>query len=330
MPTRRLNDISEIEAQLALSPESVDLRERLLEVCAADESLASRPSRTATILWFISSRPDHFFCLSPFVSIDPDRYPHQFAEVRAAWLAQVEHAPDDAWRLRAAAFFVSHSSKPEARELLDRAARIAPSDPEVQIDLGRLVDDPSERFRFYSRARDLGSTHETLPVLRAVAAAECGSPEAQVAALELLERAGEDEACLGPATAWMETGRQLWERARRDSKDDREARAKTSAIARRSYYRHWGHTLLGLLALEAGDAEAAVAQLALSRAIQHDFRLDAYGPAPHLLRALCAAGYFEEVCAHLRAWLAFSQNDRAREWLDLAESRRVPALQESG
>ena len=324
MPLAEPSEIPEIEAQLALQPDSHRLRERLLEALVEEALGTSSPSRIATILWFISHYPGDAFCRSQFVAISPEADPTAFATVKAAWLDQVDRTPGDTQALRGAAFLISAASRADARQLLTRAAAQSPDDPDMAIELGRIADTALDRFGHFMRARQLGSTHQNLPVWVALAATQAHATEARPLAQELLDAAGEDEARVGAARSWQETGEDLWQRARRASENDADARALTQAITRFCYYKHWGHTVFGLLALENGDMAAALSHLELSKDIQHDFRLNAYGPAPHLLRALCQQGQFEAVQSFLVAWLAFSENDRARGWLTLVERRIIP------
>src|SRR5437868_15042468 len=102
MPLTEPSEMSEIEAQLALEPDSGRLREQVLEACAHEASGSSSSARIATILWFISHDPAHAYCRSPFMAISPEADPAAFALVKAAWLDQIDRAPGDSQTLRGA------------------------------------------------------------------------------------------------------------------------------------------------------------------------------------------------------------------------------------
>ncbi len=323
------SEIPELAAGLAADPDSRQLRERLLEATAHEGDHASSLLRIESILWLIRNDPGSHYCRTPFVLVSPhDRVAYN--RVKDAWTEQLDQkqgAPDV---LRGAAQLVARESRSEGRSLLNRAAELAPHDASIEIDLGLMCESPSDRFRHFSRASELGSAHENLPVWTALAAAEASEPIAAALAQNVVDLAAAAAAAAGPAATWQETGRDLWLKAREASSSDADARALTRSITRLAYYTHWGYTILGMLAVERGDVVAAAEHLDASLPVPHDFRLDAYGPAPHLVRALCSAGEFQPPERFLRGWLAFSPHARPRAWLVAVEQRRVPAEGETG
>lgn len=323
------SEIPELAAGLTVDPNSRHLRERLLEATAHEADHTSSLLRVESILWLIRNDPGSHYCRTPFVLVSPqDRVAYD--RIKDAWIEQLDQGHADPNVFRGAGQLIAKDSRAEGLTLLNRAAELAPNDASIEIDLGLMCESPSGRFRHFSRASQLGSDHENLPVWIALSAAEVSEPTAVALAQNVLDLAAAAAAASGPAATWHEAGRNLWLRAREASSSDADARALTRTIARLAYYTHWGHTILGMLAVERGDFATAVDHLDASLPVPHDFRLDAHGPAPHLVRALCTAGQFQPVARFLHKWLAFSPHDRPRTWLAAVEQRRVPTEDETG
>lgn len=78
-----------------------------------------------------------------------------------------------------------------------------------------------------------------------------------------------------------------------------------NAIAEHAFYKHWGHTVAGVVALRHGAVAEAVGHLLESAAVPGDFRLDAYGPSRLLAKALDAHGEHEAVRRYVDACAVF-------------------------
>lgn len=82
---------------------------------------------------------------------------------------------------------------------------------------------------------------------------------------------------------------------------------------------HLGHTVLGLLALDAQDHESAVAELRLSAQTPGSPQLSSFGPTMHLAKELLKIGQIEPVLAYLGQCRAFWEMGSV--WLDLWERK---------
>jgi tetratricopeptide (TPR) repeat protein len=82
---------------------------------------------------------------------------------------------------------------------------------------------------------------------------------------------------------------------------------------------HLAHTVVGLLALRAGEHSQAAAELQLSGAIQGSPQLNSFGPSMRLARALLRVGEFGPVLQYLKQCRAFWHMGVA--WLDVWEKK---------
>ena len=110
--------------------------------------------------------------------------------------------------------------------------------------------------------------------------------KAERAAGELMQLVNEARARFGERLDWLDEGRALWRRAKETTGSDDAAGELTDAIAQHAYRKHWGHTVLGLLACRSGDLDTAVGHLLASAEVRPDYRLSSYGPSLDLLRGV--------------------------------------------
>ena len=82
---------------------------------------------------------------------------------------------------------------------------------------------------------------------------------------------------------------------------------------------HFAHTVLGLLALAAGDVARAVEELKKAGATPGSPQLDTFGPTMQLAKELLRCGQFDAVLNYLGQCRTFWQ--RGAVWLDLWEEK---------
>lgn len=87
---------------------------------------------------------------------------------------------------------------------------------------------------------------------------------------------------------------------------------------------HVGHTVLGLLAMQSGDHQAAIAELQAAGATPGSPQLNSFGPTMQLAKSLLNAGHGAPVLDYLQQCRAFWK--MGGTWLDLWE-RKVRAGQ---
>jgi hypothetical protein len=330
MPLGEASEIAGLEAELLANPDSLELRERLLEAYGADPNLVGHPGRTANIRWFIDHDPGNHYARTPFMAVSPDAGA-AFEEIKAAWLARLEAPPLDACIMRGAASLIACHDIEAAVTILERAAALEPSNAEILIQIGLTSGAPTKQYLCFAKARELGSEHPNLVVWLSRAAAHSGHlDEPDLAARELLGWVEALDTTLGVAVTWRESGRELWLRARHACSSDTDARAMTTSLANRAYWKHWAHTILGVLACQREDLDQAEMHLRASADVQVDFRLAAYGPAPDLIRGLCTRHRWDEAALFLRDWVSKSEHPHARAWLGQIELRVVPGDAKTG
>ena len=82
---------------------------------------------------------------------------------------------------------------------------------------------------------------------------------------------------------------------------------------------HLGHTVLGLLALQDGNNEAAILELHASGNTPGSPQLNSFGPTMHLAKSLLKTGHVAPVLEYLKQCRAFWE--MGGTWLDLWERR---------
>ena len=85
--------------------------------------------------------------------------------------------------------------------------------------------------------------------------------KAEEAARELMQLVDGARAQFGDLLDWRDEGGALWKRAKESTGSDDKAGELTDAIAQHAYRKHWGHTVLGLLACRCGELDTAVSHL---------------------------------------------------------------------
>ena len=148
--------------------------------------------------------------------------------------------------------------------------------------------------------------------------------KSEEAARELMQLVDGARAQFGDLLDWRDEGGALWKRAKESTGADDKAGELTDAIAQHAYRKHWGHTVLGLLACRCGELDTAVSHLIASADVRPDYRLSSYGPSLDLLREICLRGRWEDGLEYLGRWETVWNDPRLREWIAAVNERRLP------
>ena len=323
-------EIEELELQLQTEPDSQELHEQLLWKYFEDENLREHPRRIESICWYVPRFPRTYLCRSPVVLIDPAFSPEGFRAVETEWLQLLSDNPYDAEVARGAANFFCVSNRSRSMEILRRIIDVDPNQGEVWTDLGRYSADPIERLVFFQEARRRGSTQSNLLVWIGRTAIDAGEfATAEAAGCELLALVDSTRAEYGDKLDWQEKSNAIWARAF-DATGEREAATRlVRAISDQAYHKHWGHTVLGYVALHRDDVKAALDHLQESGKVVSDPRLSSYGPSLTLAKELCLRGEWSGVAEYLRACESFWEDERLPLWRNMVEDRKLPDFQES-
>ncbi len=318
-------DIAVREKRLQSEPESLSIREQLLWGYFEDEALHGHPRRIDHILWYIRCFPQKFLCRSPVVQIDPAISREGYQTVESEWVRLLAKNPHDAEVARGAANFFCMNDLCRAREILHKIINRDSNLADIWTDLGRFSTDSKDRLRFLQEARRCGSTQPNLLVWIGRAAIETSDfTTAKAIGLELLALVDAARAEYGDKLDWKEKGREIWARAL-DATGDRSAASRlVKAISAHAYHKHWGHTMLGHVALNENSLSTALDHLLESGEVVRDPRLSSYGPSFSLARKVCIRGAWSEVTAYLKACESFWEDERLSVWRIKIESQELP------
>ena len=193
------------------------------------------------------------------------------------------------------------------------------------MDLGRIYPEPIRRLAAFQKARELRSSQPNLLTWIAHSAIEANADAAaEQAGLELLALVAEARSVFGEKLDWKDKGRALWTRARSVCSNETDAQELVEAITGNANRKHWGHTVLGVLAARRDDLSRAKQHLRDSAAVGSDYRLSAYGPSFLLARELCARGEWDAVTEYLLACQSFWNPEPLRQWIDQIRQQQVP------
>jgi hypothetical protein len=131
---------------------------------------------------------------------------------------------------------------------------------------------------------------------------------------ELLERVEVRRREFGEALQWRERGALLWKRARGLARTDEDAEKIVRAVSESSHDKHWGHTVLGVVACRRGALDTATDHVIAAFEITPDYRLNAYGPAPILLQELCRVGRAQDALKVLKTFGGIWEGEVAARW----------------
>jgi hypothetical protein len=245
--------------------------------------------------------------------------------VEREWLRLLAENAGDAEVARGAANFISTSDLIAAAEVLRKIIDGDPNQAEVWIDLGRLSAEPAKRLRFFQEARQRGSKHPNLLVWISRAAIETGDLKtAEAIGLELLALVDNARVEYGDKLDWKERGSSIWAKAL-DTTGERSAATRlVRAISAHAYHKHWGHTVMGHVALHRDNLSFAVDHLRNSGAVVSDPRLSSYGPCFTLAKELCIRGAWSEVASYLQACESFWEDERLPIWRNQVECQELP------
>jgi tetratricopeptide (TPR) repeat protein len=321
--------IEELEKSILTTPDLFDSYDRLLWVYLEDESLYNDPRRINHILRCIKRFPRETVCRTPFVHINSRMSPDGFAAVENEWLKLLSENPDDVKIALGSANFYCTKDLEKSIEILRSFIDKDPTQAEVWIELGRYITAPKERLRYLLEAERRGATQPNLIVWLAKSAVDAGENDIAIKyANELLETVNNLRAEHGDKLDWNEKGKSLFSKAFETTGNRSAASKIANAISVHAYHKHWGHTVLGLVALSRGKLRESIEHLRESGSVVGDHRLSSYGPSMSLAEKLCAKEQWVEVASYLRSCELFWQDERLPIWISMVDSQRLPDFNE--
>jgi tetratricopeptide (TPR) repeat protein len=301
----------ELEKRVAERPDDLALRQEVLEAYFLDRSPEGRKSRERHALWVVENAPDSWLAGSPFAGFVQALEPDAYERAKVLWLAHVGTRKASPAVLGNASDFFLLNDRDRALELLERAVKLAPDDPEWRRKLGHLhALEDSDREPKKEQARAALENFEA-----AAARTEHDSDRY----LNLGDMA--NAALRAGETAKAEAyARELLDLAEASSRDWNYGNAV-----------HDGHRILGQLALERGDVRSAKEHLLAAGETPGSPQLNSFGPELTLANDLLAAGERATVVEYLKACTRFwkTRGDDLRAWIAAIEAGQTPVLDRS-
>jgi tetratricopeptide (TPR) repeat protein len=298
-------DAAALEAELITNLDNLAAREQLITYYFY-EMITSRSSvleekREKHVFWLIEHHPESELAGSPEAEIMPMGFSgsvESYGRGKRLWLQQVEKYPDNQQILRNAARFLSLSEGKLAKDLLEKAAALDPSDAETTSSLAQSYD------------------HERM---------ESTSPEDKAAlakkSLSLRERALEKTASeqrfyeLGSvAKSALEAGEP--EKAKQYASELLESAPKFKNDWNYGNALHEGNIVLGRIALLRGDIAGAKEHLLAAGQTPGSPQLDSFGPNMTLAKELLEKGERDTVLNYLQSCAKFwkMSGDKLQTW----------------
>jgi thioredoxin-like negative regulator of GroEL len=320
-------ELAALEEAIAKDPDNLELRCEALDAYVASPDLDGDPRRASHVLWLVQHHPDDKLAQTPYAWFSQDAPRDTVLAVERAWQKHVDAQPGNSEILRGLACFVAQHGDPQrAVELLHGFMRDHFANAALWLDLGRIRQEPRQRLTALQQARAHGSNNPN--VLRWVATAAVDADELNVAeatALELLARAQKARDRYGDAVDWRpDAGEPLIDRAMDALANRRAARELVWAHSQHADDKHWGHTVLGVLATRAENMAEAIQHMHQSAVVVGSPRLASYGPSMRLAKCLCVRGEWAAVSEYLKACGAFWDDARLAGYRGDVDASKMP------
>jgi hypothetical protein len=318
--TMSRSEARRLEHRLKAHPDDVEARARLLGRYFQSASFfpPTRRARDRHVLWFVAHRPEDPFTGSHYCSLNPGPDPATYREAKRLWEGHLNAGENPALLSRAVDFFTL-TDLPLAVSLCRRWIALQPENPDAHRELAHLLeltafridgeseeDCPSGSASIKERARglDTDAAQEAYHERRKAYKLSRGSQAHQFYELTKVPEAAYEAGDFVGADSYAHD---LLRMASRFRKDWNYGNALFIA-----------HTVLGRLALRAGDMETARQHLLDSASHRGSPQLNSSGPKMDLARELLAAGERDAVIGYLERcgtfWaFGFSLNAWIRE-----------------
>ncbi len=305
-----VSEVQEVERLLLATPNDFDLRSRVLQRYFLDWSPEGRAARARHALWVIENAPASELAGNPETGFDEILDPDGYSRARAVWQSNLRAHGSDARVVGNASSFFLFGDRAYAEKLCKQAIELEPTNPKWRIQLALL---------YMLDARRLNGSDNPEAATKALDQYEVGINVTQgkqersyylAQAAEAARIAGDDSKASEYATELL----RLAEEVPRDWNYG-------NAI-------HEGHGILGHVALNQGDTEAAKAHLLSAGATPGSPQLNSFGPELTLAQALLDRGERDTVAEYLQNCSRFWQ-DRSKalnDWITQIRAGESPRL----
>ena len=297
------DDVAFLEARVVSEPHDLVARAQLLGYYFGQDHYSDGPirrKRADHILWLIRNVPESTLLKGPEGQLTDYRH----AEVREAWNDQIARNPGNTTVLYHAAEAFTLSERGLAIDLLQQAQSLDGSNPKWAMELGHLYD----LDRDGASAEDAAATAE-----QALAAYERAYElsEDDMRGLLLVDLAKNAFVAKRYAKAREYAAGAL------DSNDDGWNHGNRI---------HFGHLVLGHIALAEGNIEEAKYRLIAAATIEGSPQLNSFGPDMSLAAELLEAGEKDTVLKYFELCAEFWElgQDELADWTALVTFDRTP------
>lgn len=301
------NRAATLEKQLEKAPDDLDARCMLLGYYsfALLQSPEAKAAHAKHVFWIIEHHPEATIAGSPETSLDKTLDEKNYSKGKKLWLIQAEKHSTNATILGNAATYFHFYEKDQSEELLVKAQKLEPENPEWSEQLGRLymrgefpwsmkpsIDVARKALNFFERAlKNMSPMHRysRLANISKAAFAAGEMVKAKQYANELLDRAVEQ--------------RPNWNYG--------------NAV-------HHGNLILGRIALAEGKIDEAEAYLLKAGKTPGSPQLNSFGPNMQLALELLNKGRNKAVIEYLKLCGKFWKQNEIDAWIVLIEAGLDP------
>lgn len=304
--------LQDLEQRVSAAPNDLSLRTELLLGYSRLQTDAAYAGRGEQIVWIVAHAPDASIAASADADVDPQRSPSAYAQVRAAWLKQVEERGDEPAVLLNAARFFARRERPLATMLLKKGADLQPGRAIWQERLAMLIIDAANSPQ---PSLDPGAAQLALAELEPVLRPDPHTVDDLVSLLtaaELSRLASEDPKAFEYASRALVVA-------------EKDFNSNTWPVGQAM---HEGHRILGHIALNRGDVNQAKRELLLAGGTNGSPTLNTFGPNFSLAAALLARGETEVVLTYLEQCVRFwkSGQETLSTWIGAIRDGQSPVL----
>lgn len=302
-----------LEEELASRPDDPAAHRQLLEYYAIPslEAGGDSPQRLAFqehALWLIREAP-HYEMRGPH--LDPIIDGAAWKEARTLWNEQVRRHGDDPRVLGNAANFFLIQDEERAAELLRQARDADPDDPAWADRIAQLR---------MLHARSKASDQRRASALEALAELENAPDPAN----EMMARAAELSRLKALAKAAFLA--EEWDKAEGYAEELLARAPDHEGAWDYGNALHHGHNILGRVALERGDVEAAKQHLIESGRTPGSPQLNSFGPNMSLAKGLLEVDETDVVIEYFELCASFWKRDQLDTWTEQVRAGSIPSF----
>jgi hypothetical protein len=296
------DEAAQLEESLVEKPSDLQARKKLLGyyMMLQYQDATARKTRQGHVLWLIENASADQVLSLPYGQLNAHMDGSSYEKGRALWAKLIEDDPVNIALLRNAANYCLQHDRKRSELYLLKGAELEPNNPEWPKSLGQLYSMDDSVAPEVSAGKELEQLEKAFErsdmirqgYLRADMAKSAFQAGEYAKAKQYAEKM-----LSGPGTDWN-SGNNV----------------------------HHGNMVLGLVALQEGDSEAAKTYLIASGKTKGSPQLNSFGPNMTLAKAMLEKGETETVLEYFELCAVFWEmhRDRLDQWAAIAKDGMVP------